>query len=258
MSKELSDLESTYLDNLQKITSSSSSSSTTHHDEEEVVNLKQQNLKMRQDITLLTDRSLSKLSEKKAIALNLIRICQQFSQKLDSDLVLFEADLKGVGDYEAPPGIPPETEVAFSVTAESSHGNDGGVAGGGGGGSGGGIVGTLILGSIIQYRSEIASYDILDVDDKQKYTIPEGQVHLLGQMDLVANGNKKLSKGDRIYALYPDTTIFYPALVIQAPRRNALNAEAIVVVQFEGDEDPTTGLVPNRIVQLKYTLRFPP
>jgi SAGA-associated factor 29 len=93
-------------------------------------------------------------------------------------------------------------------------------------------------------------YEILDVDDHQKYTLPESHVLPLGQADLF----KKLSKGENIYALYPDTTIFYPATIIQAPKRNALSSESIVTVQFINDEDET-GSTPSRTVSLKYIVR---
>jgi SAGA-associated factor 29 len=94
-------------------------------------------------------------------------------------------------------------------------------------------------------------YEIIDVDDQQKYTLPESQVMALGQADLF----KKLAKGESIYALYPDTTIFYPAVIVQAPKRNALSSESIVTVQFFGDEDDL-GFTPNRTVPLKYIVRI--
>lgn len=110
---------------------------------------------------------------------------------------------------------------------------------------------TLILGQVLSYRSELNMYEILDIDDRQKYTLPESQVLPLGQADVF----KKLAKGENIYALYPDTTIFYPAVIIQAPKRNALSSESIVTVQFVGDEDEL-GSIPNRTVPLKYIVRL--
>lgn len=109
--------------------------------------------------------------------------------------------------------------------------------------------GELVMGQVIQYRSEINCYDILDVDDKRKYTVPEAQVYALGQIDM---STKRVSKGDRVFALFPDTTAFYPGVVIQAPRRNALNSEATLILQFDNDEDPVTGLPTPRTVHLKY------
>lgn len=93
----------------------------------------------------------------------------------------------------------------------------------------------LILAQVLSFRSEINSYEIQDIDDKKVYIIPDSQIFSLGQIDWY----KKLSKGDQVFALYPDTTIFYPALIIQAPKRSLVSAESVVVVQFIGDEDAT-------------------
>ncbi len=49
--------------------------------------------------------------------------------------------------------------------------------------------------------------------------------------------SRKLSKGETIFALYPDTTSFYMAVISQAPRRTAIGVDPCVVVQFIGDED---------------------
>lgn len=118
----------------------------------------------------------------------------------------------------------------------------------------------MILGEVINYRNDLNAYEIMDIDDKQHYTLPETQVFALDQAD----GIKRLSKGDTIYALYPDTTIFYPAVIIQIPKRNSAaslggngntlvslgttnslmsnasnsgNVDPIVTVQFLDDED---------------------
>lgn len=73
---------------------------------------------LQQDIDqLLRDRALlcsvarQKIHDKKAIARSLIEMINQFEHKLDSDLAHFEQDLKLSGDYEAPTGIPPNSEV---------------------------------------------------------------------------------------------------------------------------------------------------
>ncbi len=118
---------------------------------------------------------------------------------------------------------------------------------------------TLILAQVTHFRSEINSYEIIDVDDQQKYTLPDTQVFELGQAELL----KKISKGDHIYALYPDTTIFYPATVLSAPKKvsnssNISSGSALdsfsIPVQFHGDEDQE-GNIPIRSVPLKYIVR---
>jgi hypothetical protein len=76
-------------------------------------------------------------------------------------------------------------------------------------------------------------YDIADIDNSKKYYLPESQVAML---DLVDNP-RKLSRGEDVLAVYPDTTSFYPALAAQAPRRATATAEAAVAIQFHGDEN---------------------
>jgi SAGA-associated factor 29 len=113
---------------------------------------------------------------------------------------------------------------------------------------------TLILAEVVQYRSEINSYEVLDVDDQQKYVLPQSQVFELGLSDSI----KRLSKSEIVYALYPDTTIFYPATIVQVPRRsNQLSSEVMsITVQFQGDED-IDGVIPSRTIPLKYVVRAP-
>lgn len=92
---------------------------------------------------------------------------------------------------------------------------------------------SMILGRVICYRPDTGEYEILDVDDSKKYVLPERQVVLLDLQE----SQRKLSKGETVFALYPDTTSFYPAVVTHAPRRTAMGAEPSVIVQFSGDED---------------------
>lgn len=92
---------------------------------------------------------------------------------------------------------------------------------------------TIILGRVIFYHPDVAQYDVADVDDSKRYSVHESDVFQLN----MAEAQKKLSKGNLIYAIYPDTTSFYPATVSQLPRRNAMNAEPTVLVQFQGDAD---------------------
>eukprot|EP01031_Cornospumella_fuschlensis_P037638 gene37638-45723_t len=242
LSRDLADLETVYIENLEKVLARKKELKASYPNEykvkvsqdNEIAENNQENERMKQEIESLKERAAAKIAEKGAIVSNLITIMDQFSNKLDLDLVSFESELKGAGEYEAPSGIQAETEVAFRI---SENKND-----------------TIMLGRVLQYRSESSYYDIQDVDDQRKYSVPESQVFALGQMDLI---QRKLSKGDKVVALYPDTTIFYPAIIIQAPRRSAVNAEAVVIVQFEGDEDPVTGTAPVITVPLKYIVKPP-
>lgn len=152
------------------------------------------------------------------------------TRKLDTDLAFFETDLRSCGDFDLVAGALPGSEVAFRPVL---NGED------------------LLLGRVILYYADIGCYDIADVDDSQRYHVPEPQVTVLDLVD----SSRKLSKGDAVYAVYPDTTAFYLATVMAAPRRGVLGSEPVLTVQFAGDDADVTGQVPHKTVPLKYVIR---
>ena len=82
------------------------------------------------------------------------------------------------------------------------------------------------------------------------FNLPESQVVVLGTIE-------KLSKGDVIFAVYPDTTAFYQASVVKAPRKTAGGMSAsFVTVNFVDDHDEH-GIIPNRPVPIQHVM-FPP
>lgn len=81
----------------------------------ELNSLKETNDKLIIDLNQLNDRIQTKLSNKTAIGQNFLTIIDQFGNKLDTDLGQFENELKGAGDYEAPRGLPPDTEVSGNL-----------------------------------------------------------------------------------------------------------------------------------------------
>jgi hypothetical protein len=64
---------------------------------------------------ILTLRQLAKQkhTEKTAIAINMDKIIERFSRKLDTDLAFFETDLKGCGEFETTKGAEPGSEVRW-------------------------------------------------------------------------------------------------------------------------------------------------
>ena len=68
---------------------------------------------------------------------------------------------------------------------------------------------------------------------------------------------EKLSKGDVVFAVYPDTTAFYQASVVQAPRKTAGTSTInFVMVNFVDDHDEH-GNIPNRPVPIQHVM-LPP
>jgi hypothetical protein len=85
------------------------------------------------------------------------------------------------------------------------------------------------------------------------FNLPEQQV-------VVLNIVEKLRAGDVVYAVYPDTTSFYQATVVQAPRKQpgtgAPSASSFVMVNFVDDSDEF-GITHDKAVPLKHIM-LPP
>jgi hypothetical protein len=167
--------------------------------------------KLLEDIISLRERVKQRLSHKSSIVKSMSTSIENITKKLDSDLSFFETELRGIGEFETQKGISPGTEVALRPPGELD----------------------IILGKVLSYNAENGQYSIADVDDSKRYTITESLIYPLD----MAETQKKLMKGEIVYAIYPDTTSFYPATVVQASRRSAMNAEPVVIVQFHGDAD---------------------
>ena len=106
---------------------------------------------------------------------------------------------------------------------------------------------------MVSFNNDNRYYDITDIDDTtKKYHLYETQVFFLD----VAEVYKKLSKGDEIYAVYPDTTSFYPAVVVAGPKKGTLTTDSTLTVQFQGDADEH-GITPIVTVPLHHVIRPP-
>jgi hypothetical protein len=81
------------------------------------------------------------------------------------------------------------------------------------------------------------------------------QVFHLPEQQVILAGVDRLSKGDTVYAVYPDTTSFYRASVVQAPRRTG-GANAFVMVNFVDDSDEF-GVTHDKAVNLKHVIEAP-
>jgi SGF29 tudor-like domain len=76
------------------------------------------------------------------------------------------------------------------------------------------------------------------------FDLPESQVVVLSPIE-------RLSKGDSVYAVYPDTTSFYPAMVVQATKKSP-----VVLVHFVDDADEL-GITHDKAVPLQHIM-LPP
>jgi hypothetical protein len=181
-------------------------------------------------IEQLRGKIKQRLSEKTAIGKNVLHELDRFTRKLDTDLAFFETELKTFGDFEqAKKSIEAGSDVAIRPSLTSDE---------------------IILGRVTVYHVGVGAYDVADVDDSKRYHLPESQVAPLDML----NSHRRLTKGEEVLAIYPETTSFYPAYIVQAPRRTALGVEPTVIVQFKGDQDET-GIIPHRTIALHYVIR---
>ena len=178
----------------------------------------------------LRARIRARLSQKTSNAINLSSVIAKFQSKLNSDLAFFETTLRSCGEFTQVSGAQPGQDVAMRPSASSDE---------------------MILGKVIVYYADIGAYDVADVDNSKRYHLHESLVTVLDMVDIT---NKRLSKGETIYSVYPETTAFYLAQVAQAPRRVAPGVEPTVAVQFQGDSD-ANGVTPVVIVPLRYCFR---
>lgn len=88
---------------------------------------------------------------------------------------------------------------------------------------------------------------LIKIKTKPVFNLPESQVVILGNLE-------RLGRGDIIYAVYPDTTSFYQATVVQGPRKTG--GESFVMVNFQDDGDEN-GITHDKAVLLKHCMRPP-
>lgn len=199
-------------------------------DAKRIMNPLPQDIERLNEIRAKRMKATQKNDEKIAIAEQTLDVLDSFVRKLDSDLAVFEGLLRSSGDFETT-GAPAGQEVAVKTDLYALD---------------------WILATVVSYNLDTGYYEVADADESKRYHLPESQVIVLN----LINSQKKLSKGETVYAVYPDTTAFYPATVSQAPRRAVVGVEPCVTVQFVGDAD-ATGQTPHRSVPLRHVMRPP-
>lgn len=167
--------------------------------------------------------------EKVAIAEQTYAIVDATVKRLDQDLVKLEALLKATGDFEVAGCAKPNDLAAIQVQAG---------------------VPDWILAKVVSHDPGSGMYCLSDedVESNKIFHLPESQVVVLG-------GIEKLSRGDVIYAVYPDTTSFYQATVVAPPKRVS-GGGSFVMANFVDDADEN-GITHDKAVLLKHVMRVP-
>jgi hypothetical protein len=114
-----------------------------------------------------------------------------------------------------------------------------------------------ILANIISFDEYTRMYTLSDEDQysNEIYTIPSRQVRPLlnnskGNNNEERTKNNNWVKGDEIYAVYPDTTSFYPATVVSS------SSSGFVMVHFKDDWD-ANGVIHEKAIPMQYVMKAP-
>ena len=194
--------------------------------------------KLFHQIHKLQQECLQKGDEKVLVAQQAFEMIDSRVRKLDHDLQAMETQLQATGAFDTEVTVKPDDLAACQVTPGSEW----------------------ILAKVIEHDPHTGMYKLADEDvesNKSKFCrrnhvshsclwnvqasilywnpsllvfdLPDTQVQVLLPVD-------KLRSGDTVYAVYPDTTSFYKASVVQAPRRQG-NGAPFVMVNFHDDAD---------------------
>jgi LysM repeat protein len=185
-------------------------------------------------IATLRDTARQLVEEKIAVSKQSYTLIDNNILKLESDLEQMEELLKNTGQYEnviaeITPPVQPNELAAIQVTPNSSD---------------------WILAKVISHDPKTGIFKLSDedIESNKTFVLPEAQVVILGGVDRVA-------KGESIYAVYPDTTSFYQATVVQIPKKSP-NGELCCMVHFKDDGDEH-GVTHEKPVLMKHVMRLP-
>jgi hypothetical protein len=120
-----------------------------------------------------------------------------------------------------------------------------------------------ILASIVKYIPQKDKYQVEDEDsgdqgqNKRRHTVSAAHVVPLSKVN--SPDADTFQALDRVMAVYPNTTSFYPCTVVFGPRQSGgvqSRNTTRVVVKFDDDEDET-GNIPEHKIPRRYVLPLP-
>ena len=177
--------------------------------------------------------------EKQAVAQQSSSLLSRHLARLEDDCASLEAELRAKGALSEAAHCAPGDEVAARPNIQEN---------------------LWLLSSVVRYVADGSDqYEVCDIENRtQRLLLPVQQcVNVPSTDEAASTSGRGISKGDRVIALYPDTTSFYFATVMSVPRgrgcAGALNVT--VMVQFDDDHDET-GVIPNRPCPAKYVLQL--
>ena len=112
---------------------------------------------------------------------------------------------------------------------------------------------SYILGKVVRLDTTTNQWIIADAEEETKHhSVTQDQITEL--IEVPFNELPKYKKGDKVMALYPNTTTFYPAEVQVPPRKAVVPNPTYLLVTFDGDFDQD-GNVPKLGVACNFVFR---
>mmetsp|Transcript_25778 Transcript_25778/g.33789 ORF Transcript_25778/g.33789 Transcript_25778/m.33789 type:complete len:256 (+) Transcript_25778:196-963(+) len=112
-----------------------------------------------------------------------------------------------------------------------------------------------IFAKVVKYHAIEDTWEVIDDDDQEQ------GAHFLKRHNLLVLPKESEARGDayevgaRVLAMYPDTTVFYNGTISGQPF--TLEGKQYCLVQFDGDEEKDTGLLPHRNVEAQFVALSP-
>ena len=209
-------------------------------------------------IQKLQQECLQKAEEKVAVAHQAYELIDANVRRLDRDLEAMEELLQASGEFDSGAMAKPDDLAACQVSPGSEW----------------------ILAKVLNHDPKTGIYELADEDvesNKSKYSlllmlrvcaktlyVIQSIVsrtfsivfHLPAPQVRVLCAAEKLRSGDTVYAVYPDTTSFYQATIVQAPRRQGTTGADFVMVNFQDDADEF-GVTHDKAIPLKHVMAPP-
>lgn len=168
------------------------------------------------NIKSVYDQIQIRVSHKAHISQSMLQYINEIINATNQDTSSFENEIRQSNEYsESAIGISPNTEVALRLSLSSN---------------------VLILGRVISFDPITGKYVIEDIDDlDKKYEVADVQVIPLG----LHSDSTGTAPGEVVWAVYPETTIFYPATIIKPNRKSisSLVDAKTLLLEFDDDED---------------------
>lgn len=180
-------------------------------------------------IEAVQDETLQQAEEKVAIAEQTCMLIDNICKRLDADLEDMKRQLQSAGEFQKQGTAKPNDLAAIQVNPGSPD---------------------WILAKVMSHDAQTGMYRLSDedIESNKIFHLPESQVVILGNL-------KNLSRGDTVFAVYPDTTSFYQATVVQIVRK-ASGGGSFVMVNFVDDSDEH-GITHDKAVLLHHVMRPP-